>query len=293
MIPTTAYAALTGLFVGATVKYGVDAYLERKFELSRHNVINVKKYEPFNSQPKNSWIIPFYLDEWHTEENDYIHDIIGWGPQNANWESKHKFIQWIFPTPFPSQYNSTAPLLTKDTVHLLLQNNDTLVRYAKCFAHFMTFMSIAIIVKKDDDSVELKASPELLKKPVHNFKRLTRVLTSLRCFGFDDVAFKLYNTLIDLNPDQNLDSFNDSKRFWVKVVQTADIWEMDRDTNSAIDNAQFKSLEGVESSLLSQKLKEIQLSTSESHTSTSPREGYSAQPSMRQRIMSVWGNLWS
>lgn len=127
----------------------------------------------------------------------YIKDILDkWTYED--WENKHDFIQWIFPTSKKSMYNPNAPLLDNNTAKYLIDNE---------------MISVTILLNKF--MLHLLKNG-LLNYENHNWLRITRVIQFLRELGKFDTA----NTFLDFCknftsiqiPEKTLDIWNKTNK---------------------------------------------------------------------------------
>lgn len=261
MVSSSAYAAFTGLFVGALSQ----ALLQNSTKSKSLPLSKKKRKASLHSREKQAFLIAFYMNVYPTDEGDYIDDILQWPTESPSWENKHKFIQWLFPTNTQSHYNSDAPTLDPKTAKILKHNPEFKHKYIRAFERFMAFMRVKLSLNSKNDKLLIEIEDSIQNKPPHNFQRLTRVLRSLRCFGFDDVASLLYNALVSKSFDSGSE-YEKSKVYWANVVKADDIW-------SPVDFISDISADQVElshnSSLLYKQLK-IHLKSEISHGELSP-----------------------
>lgn len=261
MVSSSAYAAFTGLFVGALSQ----ALLQNSTKSKSLPLSKKKRKASLHSREKQAFLIAFYMNVYPTDEGDYIDDILQWPTESPSWENKHKFIQWLFPTNTQSHYNSDAPTLDSKIVEILKHNPGFKDKFLLAFEKFMAFMRVKLSFNSKNDRLLIEIEDSIQNKPPHNFHRLTRVLRSLRCFGFDDVASLLYNALVSKSFSLGSE-YEKSKVYWANVVKADDIW-------SPVDFISDISADQVElshnSSLLYKKLK-IHLNSEISYGELSP-----------------------
>lgn len=123
----------------------------------------------------------------------YIDDI--WHFSYEELESKHNFIQWIFPIRERSAFNIFLPIVTDgfDT------NDEIKENMLKSFSVMLGFYGFAIsdneIIKQNFE----ERSKIWLKPKNHNFLRISRILKSLCIFGLEEYAKKFYDVMISLS----------------------------------------------------------------------------------------------
>lgn len=161
----------------------------------------------------------------------FLDEILKWDETNENgpWETTHNFIQWIFPTHQPSAYERNAPLLLQTNIENLFSDPLFLDRYAECFIKYMNFMHIVLTL--NNNNVNMKVTSNFYNKTTHNFLRLSRLITSLKCLGFHDISNILYNALI-VNIESKKESVQQSARFWRHFASADDIWSVSNKLNN-------------------------------------------------------------
>lgn len=95
-------------------------------------------------------------------------------------ETKHNYIQWVFPTPEPSKHGFSPKITLNDAK---TRNNETIRQN----------MRKAYQIMRSFYSIERKS--EWLTPGNHNFLRISRILRSLRVFSLDEEAEEFYNYL--------------------------------------------------------------------------------------------------
>ncbi len=153
-------------------------------------------------QPLNKEIFEkFYQNEGLDDEKRTLLQI-----QNMNFnekESRHNYIQWLFPTDQTSNYNRKGPVFTVAQFKIFSQNPLIKKNVQLSFLKMLEFYGLeyqekTLTVQKGLN-FENRAK-NWLAKPNHNFLRLSRILRSLNLFDLTDEAKALYQFLIDLKP---------------------------------------------------------------------------------------------
>lgn len=168
---------------------------------------------------KSTGLIQFFRNEEPNNEGCKLEDILRYNLGEI--ESRHDFIQWIFPTKERSQYNPDAPLLDdsfKDDFQ-----NDQLAKRNFCESCQLYLNHIGFCCKLGN--IVCTPNPFLFYQlPPHNLLRITRVLNSLNQVGNIGCSRKLYKALtkeIELHP---LKVNQTTVKFW-KLTQGKDINE--------------------------------------------------------------------
>ena len=129
-----------------------------------------------------------------------VDQIASWS--HAKLEETHDYIQWVFPTMAPSQFNPHAPVLTEAEVvegagdERVVRN---LRRMAVVMAKFYGLERTCSAGGPYYDLIEDR-QPWWMRAGNHNFLRITRILSSLRLFGLTEEAEALLDVLEALAP---------------------------------------------------------------------------------------------
>lgn len=137
-------------------------------------------------------LLQFYRGERPGPRGAKIEDIWSFNPMEL--ESRHDFIQWIFPTTEPSRFNPTAPILSADAIREFQFSRDLQTRFSRSLQMMLAFFAIG---RDEHGFVPLKPSAQLhwVKPGNHNFLRMTRILESLLAVGKEDDALSLFRCL--------------------------------------------------------------------------------------------------
>ena len=123
-------------------------------------------------------LIEFYL---HNGTDDYgrsLKDMWTW--DHFQLEKVHDYIQWMFPTATPSQYNHNAPLVDAETIEVF-KNSSELQSY---------LITSSFIFERFLDLDNPNA--HWLTNKNHNFLRITRVIESLMVLNCRPRAHQFY-----------------------------------------------------------------------------------------------------
>ncbi|KAI1098033.1 hypothetical protein F4804DRAFT_350901 [Jackrogersella minutella] len=153
----------------------------------------MSSFPPTNVTPEDTemtvWVQFYHPFICHINDNrDRFDQIIGWSDELL--ENDHKYIHWLFPLPEPSRHNMNAPLLEEETylifrATIALQDNMKLallrMLYFYGFVIEWTREWEPVIREKE---AERGAFHRWLKETDHNHRRISRIIRSLRIFGF-------------------------------------------------------------------------------------------------------------
>jgi len=117
-------------------------------------------------------------------------------------EATHNYIQWIFPTNEPSEYNPEAPLLTEDDVHEF-HNSGMMLELLESVRQYMGFLKRNLGWRKGFD---------------HNHLRITRMLKCLMLMGLVEEAEAVLSELAIHHRRSGLAISTKSWKFWRAAV---------------------------------------------------------------------------
>lgn len=128
-----------------------------------------------------------------------------WRWDDATLESRHDFIQWLFPLREPSQFNPSAPLTDDQTIGAFQADKtlrDKMVHSLDVMLKFYGFERNEGIERGANFARQAK---NWLHPGNHNYLRITRILTSLHLHGLGDEAkafFKMLNVVYNTYPNE-------------------------------------------------------------------------------------------
>lgn len=147
------------------------------------------------------FLVRFYSPSTNAPDREgrTLSSILSWPYERL--ERVHNYIQTLFPTPEPSQYNKAAPLVDRATFEAFRQRPELRNRLRESFECMLHFYGLELQVKTALVSrrVTVVPGPNFLERaPLwvvnsnHNHKRMTRIIRSLRILGLDDEAAAFY-----------------------------------------------------------------------------------------------------
>lgn len=112
-----------------------------------------------------------------------------WDATDEELETDHAYIQWLFPLDTPSAYNEDAPVLTKEAVDAIKRDSEVRRNMVVSFSRMAEFYGFYMTDGKLVPTFGYRSGrPSWLTPWNHNFKRITRIIRSLRLAGLGDVA---------------------------------------------------------------------------------------------------------
>src|SRR5690349_9513231 len=132
-------------------------------------------------------LIAFYRGHAPDAGGRLIDEIWHWNFRRL--EIAHDYIQWLFPLPEPSRFNTDAPCLTAAEARLFQADPDLQMRLGRSLNLMLEFYGLAqrdhVIVR---DSNFKERGTNWLTPLNHNHLRLTRILLTLGYLGRKDDA---------------------------------------------------------------------------------------------------------
>lgn len=127
--------------------------------------------------------------------------------QSDEWlEHCHDYIQEIFPTDEPSMFVLHAPIVTIEDANKWSQNIFIRQNMKYALERMIKFYS----------TTNRFGKYFWVEKQNHNYRRVSRILRSLRLFGLDDEADMFYEFVNNI-ADENPNVVNaDTRAFWAK-----------------------------------------------------------------------------
>ena len=159
-----------------------------------------------------SQLVAFYRGEANDSEGRSLADY--WSFSDSRMESRHDFIQWMFPLEEPSQFNPDAPILTRADREAFQDDPALRDNLLKSFDRFLGFLGL---IREEDRVVpasDFEAKRWRLNEPNHNWLRITRVLASLRLLGLSNHSRSFHQGLESLIVDGKARITADTRAYW-------------------------------------------------------------------------------
>jgi hypothetical protein len=214
--------------------YGFSSVIGRVRHLFSSAMGSVARFSPFSSittwskvaffDDNTKKILGFYRGNVKNDEGLFLSDILKW--DDSRLELTHTFIQWLFPIFDASQFNESAPILNSEVVQAFQDEPILRENLLKSFECMLRFYGLEIVYK--DSKVKINRAFNIEKRQKiwlnqgnHNYLRITRILTCLRCLGFFDHAAAFYEILCDIAKEEGKDLIStETQSFWLKVART-------------------------------------------------------------------------
>jgi hypothetical protein len=167
-------------------------------------------------------LLEFYRGTGTDSEGRRLAEIWAWGDDEL--EAVHDFIQWLFPLPEPSQFNSRAPLLTDTDIAAFLTDDRLRASLRTSFHRFLSFLGLK--ATPEDEVIEgdnfAARRSDVWDFPNHNWLRITRVLRSLTLLGLGSEAQGLYGWLEAPYRSRRFPIPANTFGFWSRAVRRTD-----------------------------------------------------------------------
>jgi hypothetical protein len=141
-------------------------------------------------------VIDFYRGTASNPSGVTLNEIWSWNDQKL--ESVHDYIQWLFPTKNPSDFNSNAPLLDQETIQAFLNDAQLRANLLHSFKRMLAFYGLQL----NETTMQISRAPNHLSRQSvwltsgnHNFRRITRIMTSLSTLGLKPQAQSLFRAV--------------------------------------------------------------------------------------------------
>ena len=113
----------------------------------------------------------------------------------VEYETKHDFIQWLFPSDEPSFVNPVAPVVDEQVQQAFMNDTRLRLRLIISYARFINFLGLELGEHRTPILINADKFQLRVLSPNHNLLRITRVLRSLYLLGLEEYATQFYEFL--------------------------------------------------------------------------------------------------
>lgn len=174
----------------------------------------VKKARVKSPKYSLEYLSAFYRNEGKDVEGRTLTNI--WGFSFKQKEAAHNYIQWLFPLPEKSKHNFKGPQPTLEMFEEL--NKDPAIRLNMLHSFKVMLNFYGLKLKKDGTVVQTKSfktkKNNWLKAGDHNHLRISRIIRSMKLFGFEAEAQAFYVRLLKINKAYPGKVSPSSLKFW-------------------------------------------------------------------------------
>jgi len=146
-----------------------------------------------------SRILQFYRDEQIHPEGYTLRGIWNWNDQDL--EYRHDYIQWLFPLPNLSREVPNSPVIDEEEMRQFRTDGSLKERMRGSFQRMLAFYGFKTMTNANGTSGVI-AAEDFPQKAVnwltpgnHNYKRISRILRSLRLLGLKEECISFYQAL--------------------------------------------------------------------------------------------------
>lgn len=120
---------------------------------------------------------------------------------NAELETCHDYIQWLFPLLEPSPFNPEAPVLTDELIHAFKSSSALQAELHRVLLRMTQFFGVAL--RETPQGFELLLPQDIehchwMTADNHNHRRLSRMMASLKLLGLETHVAALWQGLQQL-----------------------------------------------------------------------------------------------
>ncbi len=159
-----------------------------------------------SARPPSKALISFYQGKPNTEKRT-LQSILQWSDDKL--EQTHNYIQWLFPTKNPSDYNPNAPTLNDDTIKTFKKDPHLKAKLLRSLDRLLQFYGLRrehtsnkiYRISHGTNSFKQRKKQWLTRpggQPNHNFLRISRILSSLSLLGCEKQADAFLHILDDI-----------------------------------------------------------------------------------------------
>ncbi|APW64000.1 opioid growth factor receptor-related protein [Paludisphaera borealis] len=159
-----------------------------------------------------SQLVQFHRGKANDSESRSLADF--WSFSDSQMESRHDFIQWMFPLEEPSSFNPNAPILTRADLEAFRDDPALRDNLLRSFDRFLAFLGLAREGDRVVPAADFEKKQWRLTEPNHNWLRITRVLTSLRLLGLGNQSEAFYQGLERLVEQGKARISADTRAYW-------------------------------------------------------------------------------
>lgn len=162
----------------------------------------------------------FYRGTGQDKKGRTLEDILSW--DDARLESGHNYIQWLFPSDQPSQFNNEAPHFSQALAEDFKNDPLIMANFFRSFSVFLRFLGLLY----DEETKSVFRTEVFMKKaknwlkasttgPNHNWLRCSRVLHCLKLLGELEKRDAFYEALEQIYVDGLIsERFKSTLKHW-------------------------------------------------------------------------------
>lgn len=166
---------------------------------------------------RSSQLVRFYSGFATDVQGRWIEDIWAWS--NDTLESVHDYIQWLFPLPVASDYNTNAPIIDHYDVEMFREDERLRSRLRRSLERMLEFYGLQLNSSSEQFAIERTTSftarsDDWLHSGNHNHLRLTRILKSTQLLGLEGESEALRAALMCIALDYPDEVSAETRGYW-------------------------------------------------------------------------------
>jgi hypothetical protein len=169
-------------------------------------------------------LILFYSGERSDDRGRTLTQIWEWDFEEL--ECTHDYIQWLFPLPEQSAYNSNAPIVDDNVVRAFEHNSLLRQNLHRSLTVMLRFYGLQIQQTDRGTVVVTKSAayPERQREWLcpfdHNYLRITRILKCLMVFGLEEEAQAMFECLSQIYRESSDLIGGETFQYWQNAVKS-------------------------------------------------------------------------
>ena len=178
-----------------------------------------------NKKQLTAMLVPFYLGEQPDIGGRTIQQIWAWDYEEL--EIVHDYIQWLFPLPEKSSFNSNAPVVDSEVIQAFHTNTRLRQNLLHSFTLMLGFYGLQGYEDNNGQFVVTKSEEYPTRKkewicPLdHNYLRITRILKCLMALGLESYAQSFYRCLEQIYREESRYIGGKTFQYWTNAVRQA------------------------------------------------------------------------
>lgn len=196
-----------GETIASTHAHTTNTHQNKQPPIKHHNqhplntYASYKKLKPTNNHGESK-IIAFYKGYGTNQSGHTLAQIMNF--DLTQLENEHYYIQWLFPLDVASDVVKGSPILTPSDINYFRRNNDLKQKMYHAFLKMVDFYRLLYNYDTGDIFKNFgKEHPHWITKGNHNYRRITRMITSMRLLGLDELSQSFKRKMLEICKDKN------------------------------------------------------------------------------------------
>lgn len=144
-------------------------------------------------------VVAFYNGEKVHPDGYTWEQVLAW--EDRDLEVRHNYIQWLFPLKKASAQVPGSPIVSEKEAALFRNDPDLRRKLLRSLERMLRFYGFRLVLGQDKQvevtrGADIEArTTEWMTTGNHNYRRISRILESLRLLGLDDLSRVFYRAL--------------------------------------------------------------------------------------------------